>query len=31
MNIAQEGNGDNNGVVEKTNDDSNEVCAAIIF
>ena len=31
VNNAQEGNGGDNGAVEKTNDDSNEVCAAIHF
>ncbi len=31
MNNAEEGNGGDNGAVEKTNDDSNEVCAAITF
>ena len=31
MSNAQEGKGGDNGAAEKTNDDSNQVCAAIIF
>jgi hypothetical protein len=31
VNNAQEGNGGDNGAAEKTNDDSNEVCAAVPF
>ena len=31
VNNAQEGNGGDNGAAGETNDDSNEVCAAITF